>query len=143
MNVVELYSTKDCGLCSETKKILQKLQSEFPFRIEEVILTESHPKYKEYLVAVPVVIVNGGETISGAIDELRLREALRKNLKPPRLLAVYKFLEALGFLTVAAGLFYGVTRNDEWQELWFFLAGIVVFAVGRILERRELKRAKT
>jgi hypothetical protein len=43
---------------------------------------------------------------------------------------------------VAAGLFYGVTRNDEWVELYFFLAGIALFVTGRILERRELKKAK-
>jgi hypothetical protein len=113
-----------------------------PFRIEEVVLTEDHPKYKEYLPSVPVVIVNRGEAISGKFDEPQLRDALRKSLTPSQLLSLYKFLEALGFLTVGAGLFYGVTRNDEWQELYFFLAGIVVFAVGRILERRELKRAK-
>jgi len=142
MNVVELYSTKDCGLCSDAKKILQKLQNEFPFRIEEVLLAEDHPKYKEYLVSVPVIIVNHGETISGTIDERRLRDAMRKSFRAPRLLPFYKFLEALGFLTVAAGLFYGVTRSDEWQELYFFLSGIVVFAVGRILEKRELRRAK-
>ncbi|HTP12096.1 MAG TPA: glutaredoxin family protein [Bacteroidota bacterium] len=143
MNVVELYSTKDCGLCAEAKKTLRKLQNEFPFRIEDILLTEEHPKYKEYLVAVPVIVVNHGETVSGAVDERRLRDAMRKSFKVPRLLPFYKFLEALGFLTVAAGLFYGVTRNDEWQELYFFLSGIVVFAVGRILEKRELRRAKT
>jgi glutaredoxin len=143
MNVVELYTTKDCGLCAEAKKTLQKLQNEFPFRIEEVVLTEGHPKYKEYLLSVPVVIVNRGEIISGKIEEPRLRDVMRKSLRPPQFLLLFKFLEALGFLTVGAGLFYGVTRNNEWQELYFVLAGIAVFAVGRILEKRELKRAKS
>ncbi len=142
MNIVELYTTRDCGLCAEAKKTLLKLQNEFPFRLEEILLTEDHPKYKEYLVSVPVVVVNHAETVSGKVDERLLRDAMRKSFSAPRLLPVYKFLEALGFLTVAAGLFYGVTRNDEWQELYFFLAGIGVFVVGRFLEKRELKRAK-
>jgi glutaredoxin len=35
MNVVELYSTKDCGLCDEAKKILQELQKEFLFELKK------------------------------------------------------------------------------------------------------------
>ncbi len=142
MNIVELYSTPECGLCRDAKQLLLKLQKEFPFRIEEKNLTEDHPKYREYLVSIPVVIVNQGRTLSGNIDETSMREALKRDLKPPRLLSLYKFLEALGFVTVGTGLFYGVTRNDEWQELYFFLAGIALFAVGRILEKRELKKSK-
>ncbi len=142
MNVVDLYTTPDCGLCRDAKTMLQKLQKEFAFRIAEVILTEEHPKYRDYVLVVPVVVVNQDNVLSGNISEAALRELLRANLKPPRFLSFYKFLEALGFVTVGAGLFYGVTRNDEWQELYFFLAGIALFAVGRFLERRDLKRAR-
>lgn len=143
MNIVELYTTQDCGLCRDAKQILQKLQNEFPFRITEELLTEDHPKYREYFLAVPVITINHGPIISGKIDEKQLREVIRKDFKAPKYLPLYKFLQALGFVTVATGLFYGVTRNDEWQELYFFLAGIALFAVGRILEKRNLKKAKT
>lgn len=143
MNVVTLYTTEDCGLCREAKEILLKLQKEYPFRIEEQLLTETHPRYKEYVLAVPVVIVNQKETLSGNIEEKALRAAMAKQFRPSRSILVAKFFEAIGFVTVAAALFYGVTRNDEWVELYFFLAGIVLFAIGRILERRELKKAKT
>lgn len=142
MNTVELYTMEECGLCRETKQILLKLQKEYPFRIEEQVLTERHPKYKEYVLSVPVVIVNHGELLSGKIEERALRAAMTKQFKPSRSILVFKFLEATGFVTVGAGLFYGVTRNDEWVELYFFLAGIAMFAAGRILERRELKKAK-
>ncbi len=143
MNTIELYTTEQCGLCREAKKILLKLQKEYPFRIDEQLLTEKHPKYAEYVVAVPVVIVDHGEALSGRIEEQALRTAIGKHFKPSRSILVFKFLEAMGFVTVGAGLFYGVTRNDEWVELYFFLAGIALFAVGRLLERRELKKAKT
>ena len=142
MNIVELYTTEGCGLCREAKQILLKLQKEYPFRIDEQLLTENHPKYTEYVLAVPVVVVHPGEALSGRIEEQALRAAMVKHFKPSKPILVFKFLEAMGFVTVGAGLFYGVTRNDEWVELYFFLAGIALFAAGRILERRELKRTK-
>jgi thiol-disulfide isomerase/thioredoxin len=142
MNVVELYTTEECGLCREAKEILHKLQKEYPFRIEEQILSEEHPKYREYFLAVPVAIINNGETLSGRIEEKALRAAMAKQLKPSPTILFSKFLEAMGFVTVAAALFYGVTKNDEWVELYFFLAGIALFAIGRFLERRELNKAK-
>ncbi len=142
MNLVELYTTKDCGLCRDAKDLLLRLQKEYPFRLDEKLLTEDHPKYEEYLVAVPVVIVQQAETLSGKIPEESLRLAMQKWFKPSRTISVAKFLEALGFLTVGAGLFYGITRNDEWAELYFLIAGVLFFAIGRFLERRELKKAK-
>ncbi len=142
MNIVELYTAAECGLCREARDLLLKLQKEYPFRFDEKLLKEDHPKYKEYRVAVPVVIVQQAEILTGKISEEDLRAAMKKMFKPSRTIFVSKFLEALGFLTVAAGLFYGITRNDEWAELYFLIAGVLSFAVGRILERNELKRAK-
>ncbi len=143
MNTVELFTTEECGLCREAKQYLLKLQKEYPFRIEEQLLTEEHPKYREYIFAVPVVVLNKDEQLSGKIEEQALRSAIARQFKPSRAHLVYKFLEAMGFVTVGAGLFYGVTRNDEWVELYFFLSGIALFAVGRFLEKRELKKAKS
>lgn len=142
MSVVELYTTKDCGLCREAKELLQRLQREFPFSILEEVLTEDHPKYKDYVLAVPVIVINNGRALSGQIVESDLRDAMRKEIKPTQSILVFKFLEALGFVTVGAGLFYGVTRNDEWQELYFLIAGVVLFAAGRFLEKRELKKLR-
>jgi hypothetical protein len=143
MNIVELYTTQDCGLCREARDLLLRLQKEYPFRLDEKLLKEDHPNYKEYLVAVPVVIVQRAETLTGKIHEKDLRAAMKKRFRPSRTILVAKFLEALGFLTVGAGLFYGVTRNDEWAELYFLIAGLLFFAVGRLLERREMKKAKS
>jgi hypothetical protein len=142
MNTVELYTIEDCGLCREAKQLLLKLQKEYPFRIEEQLLKEGHPQYKEYVLAVPVLILNKGAHLSGKIEEEALRAAIKKQFKPSRSIMIFKFLEAMGFVTVGAGLFYGVTRNDEWTELYFLLAGLALFAVGRLLEKRELKNAK-
>ena len=135
---IELYSKDDCGLCDEARKILKSLKKEFFFELKEVKLVEDHPKFNEYFLAVPVVTV-GGKEFKSQLRESELRDFL-KNLNPPnRLFHMGKFLEALGFLTVAVGLMYGIMGN-MWLDLYFFLGGILVFTIGRAIEKRELKR---
>jgi hypothetical protein len=46
-----------------------------------------------------------------------------------------KTLEAVGIAAVMIGLVQGIYR-DMWGELYLFIGGIVVFYVGRILEKR-------
>ncbi len=48
---------------------------------------------------------------------------------------VGKTLEALGIAAVMLALVTGV-YGDEWGELYLFLGGIVVFVVGRQVEKR-------
>jgi len=135
---VELFSKEDCKLCDDARKILKNLKKEFYFDIRETKLTEDHPRYKEFFMAIPVVVIKDKQ-FTGMIVEDRLR-SLFKELKPPtRLFYLGKTLEALGFLTVAVGLMYGLV-GDMWTDLYFFLGGILVFAVGRSLEKREMKR---
>jgi len=50
-----------------------------------------------------------------------------------------KFLEAIGIASVMIGLVQGI-RGDMWTDLYFFLAGVVVFYVGRIIEKRQASR---
>lgn len=138
MTTVELYVQPECTLCENAKALLKRLRKEVPFEFKEIFLSEDHPKYKEYLVSVPVIVVNGTKEVSGEITEHRLREALGLVYRfTPRLMAA-KFLEALGFMTVFVGFFYGLL-GDMWTDLYFFLAGIVVFVIGRALEKREMK----
>lgn len=139
MTRVELFVQQECRLCEDAKKILKRLRKEVPFELKETLLTEDHPKYKEYLVAVPVVVINGARELAGNITEQSLREALGLLYKLTPLLSAAKFLEALGFVIVFVGLIYGLL-GDMWTDLYFFLAGIVVFIAGRKIEKREMKR---
>ena len=50
-----------------------------------------------------------------------------------------KMLEAIGIAAVMLGLVQGL-YGDEWGELYFFLGGIAVFVVGRIIEKRVEKQ---
>lgn len=139
MTTVELYVQPDCKLCDDAKRLLKRLQKEVPFQLKENFLSEDHPKYKEYLVSVPVVVINGGRELAGNISEQSLREALGLLYKLTPLLSAAKFLEALGFIVVFVGLIYGLA-GDMWTDLYFFLAGIVIFVIGRVMEKREMKR---
>lgn len=52
---------------------------------------------------------------------------------------VSKFLQALGLVLVPLGLYYGMTHDEEGaiaRELMIMAAGAVLFALGRLLERR-------
>ena len=48
-----------------------------------------------------------------------------------------KTLQAVGFAHVGIGLFLGVTRDDQWSELYLSLTGIALFVIGRFIEPRS------
>jgi hypothetical protein len=45
-------------------------------------------------------------------------------------------LQAIGMADVGIALYFGIVNDDMWQELYFALAGVVFFSVGRLLQRR-------
>jgi hypothetical protein len=140
--IVELYSTQGCRLCDEALALLVDLRKEFLFEIKHTVLDDGHPKFAEWHIAVPVVVIDGKREFKGKIADADLRGAIRE-LKPPT--AGYyagKFLEAVGFLAVAVGFMYGCA-GDMYTDLYFFLGGIAIFTAGRVLERRALKRPTT
>jgi hypothetical protein len=47
-----------------------------------------------------------------------------------------KILQAAGFTYVGYALYWGVARDDMWKELYLTLAGLAVFAAGRLPERK-------
>ena len=52
-----------------------------------------------------------------------------------------KGLEAVGIAAVMLGLVQGL-YGDMWGELYLFIGGIIIFLVGRRLEKRWEKSAK-
>ncbi len=132
MRIIELYSTHDCGLCVEAKKLLTKLQHQFPFELREITLTSEHPRYEQYLTLVPVVVIDGTQEFPAPITEQQLLSVL---FTPGKKFYIGKFLEALGLVTVIFGFVYGLL-GDMWMDLYFFLGGIVIFLAGRMLEKQ-------
>jgi hypothetical protein len=49
---------------------------------------------------------------------------------------VAKGLQAVGIAAVASGLYAGIMWDDMWAELYLALAGLALFGVGRLAERR-------
>jgi hypothetical protein len=47
-----------------------------------------------------------------------------------------KVLQAVGIADVGIGIWFGVVHDDLWKELYWALAGVGFFVVGRLLERR-------
>jgi hypothetical protein len=53
---------------------------------------------------------------------------------------IAKILQAMGIAEVMIGLVTGL-MGDMWKELYFTVAGVVVFAIGWFLQRRVEKKA--
>jgi len=136
---VHLYSTAECSLCQKAQVLLEKLQKEFLFDLKYTTLTEDHPRFADWHIAVPVVVINDKRELKSVIDEAELRKVIREERPPTKLYYFGKLLEALGFLTVAVGLMAGM-QGDMYTDLYFFIGGIAVFGAGRMIEKREMRR---
>ncbi len=51
-----------------------------------------------------------------------------------------KVLQALGIAEVMLGLVTGL-MGDMWKELYFSVAGIIVFTIGWLMQRRTVKKS--
>lgn len=73
---VVLYSKNDCCLCENAKAILQELQEEFVFGIEEIDIYKDDRLLEKYHLMIPVVEIDGEEVEYGIIH----KEVIRKRL---------------------------------------------------------------
>jgi len=56
------------------------------------------------------------------------------------MILVAKSLEALGIACVMIGLVQGIQGENMWMELYLSIAGIVVFLIGRGIEKYTTHR---
>jgi hypothetical protein len=47
-----------------------------------------------------------------------------------------KIIEFIGIVVTGIGLFYGLLQHDMGQEFFYMGAGILVFMIGMLIERR-------
>ncbi|MGR4024458.1 glutaredoxin family protein, partial [Bacillus sp. ZZQ-131] len=52
---VVLYTKKNCGLCVQAKQVLQEVQCEYSFQIEEIDIYEDNDLLEKYHLMIPVV----------------------------------------------------------------------------------------
>ncbi|MBA2871383.1 glutaredoxin [Anoxybacillus calidus] len=77
---VTLYSKVDCGLCEKAKTVLQELQREFSFEVEEIDIYKDDRLLEKYQLMIPVVEIDGEEIEYGMIHKDVIRKRLLHKL---------------------------------------------------------------
>ena len=78
MAQVTVYSKPGCHLCEEAVRLLQRVQKQHPFTLEEVNIQDDPALLAEYGEQIPVVTLNGKFLFEYAMDEARLRQLLKE-----------------------------------------------------------------
>lgn len=66
---VVLYTKKNCGLCVQAKQVLQEVQCEYSFQIEEIDIYEDNDLLEKYHLMIPVVEIDGKQVEYGKIHK--------------------------------------------------------------------------
>ncbi len=76
MTVLRVYSKPDCHLCEDAIEVLQRLQQEFVFDIEELDISSDDALLRAYFERIPVVALDGEELCEFFVAEALVRERL-------------------------------------------------------------------
>jgi glutaredoxin len=76
VSVITVYSKPDCHLCVEAMAILQAMQHEFRFELQELDITSDDQLHRDYFERIPVVLLDGEELSEYFVEEAALRERL-------------------------------------------------------------------
>ncbi|WP_423994124.1 glutaredoxin family protein, partial [Mesobacillus sp.] len=79
---VKLYSRPRCHLCETAREILEDLQNQWDFTIEEINIDLDDELVEKYGIMIPVVELDGEELQYGIVNKKFISEAFtRKNLE--------------------------------------------------------------
>jgi glutaredoxin len=76
VRAITVYSKPDCHLCVEAMGILQGMQQEFGFELQEIDITTDDQLHRAYFERIPVVLLDGEELCEYFVEEPALRERL-------------------------------------------------------------------
>jgi|UniRef100_UPI00404A72C3 glutaredoxin len=79
MELVTIYSRKECHLCEEALSILEKLKIELKFEITEIFIDGDENLEKLYGEQVPVTLINGEHHDYWRVDPERFKSSLEKH----------------------------------------------------------------
>jgi glutaredoxin len=71
-----LYSKPGCHLCEEARALLDELQPEFGFLIEEIDIARDPALFARYRHDIPVLLRNGREIARGRMTDRELLKIL-------------------------------------------------------------------
>ncbi len=74
---VILYSKPGCHLCEDAKRLLQSLQREFDFVIQEINIETDPTLFKNYFDKIPVLSIDNEKTLAAPIQIEDVRAALK------------------------------------------------------------------
>jgi glutaredoxin len=67
-----LYSKPGCHLCEDVRALLDELQPEFGFRLDEIDITRDADLFARYRYDIPVLMKDGKEIARGRITDREL-----------------------------------------------------------------------
>jgi glutaredoxin len=79
MTLVTLYGRTGCHLCEDALKVLQSLQVELDFEIEEILIDGDEELSKKYGEKIPVTLIDGEHHDMWRVDPVRFRSSLEKH----------------------------------------------------------------
>ena len=79
MTLVTLYGRNGCHLCEDALKVLQSLQVELDFEIEEILIDGDEELSKKYGEQIPVTLIDGKHHDMWRVDPVRFRSSLEKH----------------------------------------------------------------
>ncbi|MFC4404908.1 glutaredoxin family protein [Gracilibacillus xinjiangensis] len=65
---VKLYGKENCSICTDAKMILELLQTEYFFEIDEIDIYEDDTLLEKYHLIIPVIEVEGEIADFGKVD---------------------------------------------------------------------------
>jgi glutaredoxin len=76
MEVITIYSRKECHLCEDALKVLQAMMKELNFEIVEIFIDGDEDLEKQYGEQVPVTLIDGVHHDYWRVDPIRFRSSL-------------------------------------------------------------------
>jgi hypothetical protein len=79
MTLVTIYSRTGCHLCEDALQILQSMQEELNFNIEEILIDGNEELEKVFGEKIPVTHIDGVHHDFWRVDPERFRSSLEKH----------------------------------------------------------------
>ena len=73
---VRLIGAAGCHLCDSARVVIERVQAEVPFELEEIDITGDAELERRYRERIPVVVVDGEEAFTYFVHPDALRRAL-------------------------------------------------------------------
>jgi glutaredoxin len=76
MTRLTLYGKPGCHLCEEAREVVQQVRERRPFELEEIDITRDPVLEARYRERIPVVAIDGQETLELVIEPTELERCL-------------------------------------------------------------------